>query len=202
MSFFENTRRPEGFGGKVMVWMMNFGHRALAQWGMKQTALAKDAEILDCGCGGGANIAALLRRCPEGNVFGIDYSPVSVEKTRRVNRAAIERGRCEIVCGSVAKLPFEDARFDLVTAFETVYFWPNLTECFGEVRRVLRQGGTFLVCNESDGENKKDEKWTKIVGGMTIYDGGALKAALEKAGFRDVKIAKNEKGWLCATARK
>ncbi len=202
MSFFENTRRPEGFGGKVMVWMMNFGHRALAQWGMKQTVLAKDAEILDCGCGGGANIAALLRRCPEGNVFGIDYSPVSVEKTRRVNRAAVERGRCEIVCGSVAKLPFEDARFDLVTAFETVYFWPNLTECFGEVRRVLRQGGTFLVCNESDGENKKDEKWTKIVGGMTIYDGGALKAALEKAGFRDVKIAKNEKGWLCVTARK
>ena len=30
MSFFENTRKPEGFGGRVMVSMMNLGHRALA----------------------------------------------------------------------------------------------------------------------------------------------------------------------------
>lgn len=26
MSFFENTRKPVGFGGKVMTAMMNIGH--------------------------------------------------------------------------------------------------------------------------------------------------------------------------------
>ena len=34
MSFFENTRKPVGFGGEIMVAMMNLGHRALARWGM------------------------------------------------------------------------------------------------------------------------------------------------------------------------
>ena len=202
MSFFENTRKPNGFGGKVMVRMMNFGHRVLAQWGMKQIAIQRGADVLDCGCGGGANIAALLKQCPEGRVFGLDYSSVSVEKARQVNRAAIEQGRCEVVCGSAAKLPFEDAKFDLVTAFETVYFWPNPVECFAEVRRALRDGGTFLICNECGGENEKDEKWTKIVSGMTIYNGNELKAMLEEAGFHGVRIAKHDKGWLCVTAHR
>ena len=33
MSFFENTRKPVGLGGKIMVTMMNFGHSAMAAWG-------------------------------------------------------------------------------------------------------------------------------------------------------------------------
>ena len=32
MSFFDNTRRPDDFGGKVMASMMNLGHCALADW--------------------------------------------------------------------------------------------------------------------------------------------------------------------------
>ncbi|MFR8283004.1 MAG: class I SAM-dependent methyltransferase [Faecalibacterium sp.] len=45
--------------------------------------LAPNAMVLDCGCGGGANIKTLLKLCPNGKVQGIDYSAVSVEKTRR-----------------------------------------------------------------------------------------------------------------------
>ena len=29
MSFFENTRKPDGIGGKIMVSVMNMGHKAL-----------------------------------------------------------------------------------------------------------------------------------------------------------------------------
>ena len=53
MSFFENTRKPEGFGGKLMVAMMNVGHSAVAQWGLQFLNAATDAKVLDCGCGGG-----------------------------------------------------------------------------------------------------------------------------------------------------
>ena len=35
MSFFENTRKPVGLGGKIMVAMMNFGHNAMAEWGLR-----------------------------------------------------------------------------------------------------------------------------------------------------------------------
>ena len=71
--------------------------------------------------------------------------------------------------------------FDVVTAFETVYFWPELAQNFREVYRVLKPGGIFFICNEANGETTKDDKWTQIIGGMTIYTDTALKEYLEKA---------------------
>ena len=202
MSFFENTRKPTGFGGKVMVSMMNLGHSALEYWGLQFVSPARDAAVLDCGCGGGANIRTLLKMCPEGQVKGIDYSEVSVEKARSVNREAIAAGRCAVLQASVMELPFADAAFDLVTAFETVYFWPDLLQSFREAARVLKPGGAFFICNECSGDTDKDDKWTERIEGMTIYRDVQLQAVLEQAGFTGVEVHKNEKGWLCITARR
>jgi len=103
----------------------------------------------------------LLKKCPQGIVKGIDYSPVSVQKARSLNRAAIQEGRCVVWQGSVEHIIFAKDWFDAVTAFETVYFWPDLPQCFREVYRVLKVGGTLLICNESNGDTDKDEKWTE-----------------------------------------
>ena len=43
MSFFENTRKPVGLGGKIMVSMMNLGHSPVARWGLHFLELAPDA---------------------------------------------------------------------------------------------------------------------------------------------------------------
>ena len=94
MSFFENTKKPEGLGGKIMVAMMNSGHGKLADWGMSFLSLSTDAAVLDCGCGGGANLRKLLKLCANGTVTGIDYSSVSVEKSKRLNAKTISEGRC------------------------------------------------------------------------------------------------------------
>ena len=59
-----------------------------AQWGLQFLELALDAKVLDCGCGG-ANMKRLLKKCPQGIVKGIDYSPVSVEKSKKLNAKTI-----------------------------------------------------------------------------------------------------------------
>lgn len=180
MSFFENTRKPQGFGGKIMVAMMNSGHTAMAQWGLKHIQIADNSVVLDIGCGGGANIKKMLTMCPHGRVNGLDYSSVSVEKSRKVNRKAIADGRCDVTEGSALALPFPENSFDIVTAFETVYFWQEIEKCFGEVYRVLKLDGCFMICNESNGETNKDDKWVDKIGGMTIYNGKQLHTFLTR----------------------
>ncbi len=203
MSFFENTRKPQGFGGKIMVKMMNSGHSKLAKWGFTKIYAKPDAKVLDIGCGGGANIANWLGKCTNGHVTGIDYSKVSVEESEKLNAIAIKQGKCDIVCGDVSSMPFDDEAFDCVSAFETVYFWEDLEKCFAEVHRVMKSGGTFLICNESDGTNSKDEKWAKKIGGMKIYNEMQLRTMLEKVGFCDIKTYVDaKKHWLCIVANK
>ena len=68
--------------------------------------------------------------------------------------------------------------------------------------RVLKTGGSFLICNELDGEKPGDEKWTDMIQGMQLYTAGQLKAALESAGFSHIMLGKNDTGWLCLVCKK
>ena len=199
--FFNNTRKPEGLLGRCMVGSMNHAHAASADWGLSYLPETGLNEIAELGCGGGRNIRALLRKYPAATVTALDYSKISVEKARSVNRKGLQDGRCRIIQGDVSHLPFENSAFDLVTAFETVYFWPGPTESFREVYRTLRPGGIFLIANESDGENSQDDKWLSVIDGMRIFNQTQLTTFLTEAGFSEVVVKRNtKKHWLCALA--
>lgn len=87
------------------------------------------------------------------------------------------------------------------TAFETIYFWPDIEKSFAEVRRILRPGATFLIVNEDDGLSGNNEKWEKMIEGMHTYTPDELTAHLTAAGFKDITIRRNEsKFWLMVTA--
>lgn len=202
--FFSNARKPEGFLGKLMVNGMNGGgHAAMANWALAMVTIGRDDRILDIGCGGGANIARLLQRTLQGSVTGIDFSLVSVRKSTKVNAKAIQEGRCKVLEGNVANLPFHEGSFDMVTAFETIYFWPDIEHCFNEVKKVLKPGGQFVIVNESDGSGEMDAKWESMIEGMHTYTPEEVRHHLTNVGFRDLNITVNEeKRWLCATAGK
>ena len=202
-NFIAQTRKPEGFLGRLMVNGMNGGHAKLADWGMAQLKGIPAASIAELGCGGGRNAFELLKRYPHAKLTAMDYSEVSVAKTKETNKTAVAAGRCSVVQASVASLPIEEEAFDLATAFETVYFWPGLEQCFGEVCRVLLPGGAFLICNESDGTDETSLKYEKLIEGMKCYTIEQLTAALKGAGFSAVKpVHHPSKPWLCVLAKK
>ena len=199
---FGNAKKPQGLIGKMMAGGMNGGaHMRLANWGMSHFKIRGD--VLDIGCGGGGNISRMLAMDGVDTVKGADYSEVSVNKSRKVNSKAIADGRCEFVQADVRELPFADSSFDTVTAFETVYFWPDIGDSFKGVYRILRSGGTFAVTNESTGEDEASIKYSKIIDGMNLYTPERLSELMSEAGFSDIAVHRDgSKPWMCVVGIK
>ena len=202
--FLQNARKPQGEDGEIMLERMNEGHhQILSEWGLSHIEIHPGSEMLDVGGGGGANLRRLLERCPDGCVTGVDYSEVSVRKSTETNQEAVAEGRCRVLNGDVSALPLEDASFDLVTAFETIYFWPEIGQAFQEVRRVLKDGGMFFICNESDGRDESSRKNAQIIQGMTLYTPERIEELLTGAGFREIThYANPELSHIAVTAVK
>ena len=181
-SFLENFRKPkDNFGGRFMLKSMNKGHEKLARWGRSYLNIEKDYTVLDLGCGGGRNIEYFLTKAKK--VYGLDHSETSVRISSEMNKEAINSGRCQILLGDVKNLPFKDESIDVVTAFETIYFWNDIEECFREIYRVLRKGGQFLICNEASSMKRRDVKKIADMIDMQVYTPEDLTKMLEKFGF-------------------
>jgi len=201
--FVSQTRKPEGFLGKMMLSGMNSGHAKMADWGFTHLPDIMPTKAVDLGCGGGRNTGELLKKYPKAHVTAIDYSDLSVEKARDYNRDMIAAGRCTVQQGDVSNLKLPAGTFDLATAFETVYFWPGLEKCFAQVAKVLRPGGYFMICNESDGTDATSLKYEKIIDGMKNHTVEEIEAALKAAGFTEVKSDHHpSKPWITVLARK
>ena len=183
-SFFSQCARPEGALGRVMLSFMNYTHAPLTNWGLKLLEVQDGWTVLDVGCGGGFTIRRLLKRSKDGQVYGIDISEESVAKAKKVNAKVLDK-QVFVTQGSAEKLPYEDEKFDLVTAVETVYFWPNLANCLQEVHRVLKPGGKFAIMVEVV---DSDSKWTSVVEGMTAYSPKDLQKMLDDASFTQTEI--------------
>src|SRR6185312_14194034 len=134
--------------GRFMARSMNASHAALTRWGLSHVDIGSQWAILDVGCGGGRTIETLAS-ATSGAVCGVDYSAASVAVARQRNRAAIEAGRVRIDEASVSALPFADETFDLATAVETHYYWPDLPANVREVVRVLKPDGAFIIIAET-----------------------------------------------------
>lgn len=135
------VRKPTRGIGRWFLRGMNAAHSGLTDWGLGHVQIGKAFTVLDVGCGGGRTIAKLAALAPEGKVHGIDYSAESVEVSRRENANAVAAGRVKIDQASVSHLPFPDGYFDLVTAVETQYYWPDPVGDMREIHRVLKHGG-------------------------------------------------------------
>ncbi len=202
-AFVNQTRKPEGFLGKMMLNGMNSGHARLADWGFSHLPDIVPEQAVDLGCGAGRNVGELLKKYPKAHVTGIDYSELSVEKAKEYNRGSAAAGRCIIQKGDVSELTLPAETFDLATAFETVYFWPGLEKCFKQVAKILKPGGTFMICNESDGTDPASVRFEKIINGMKNYTAEEIEAALKNAGFSETKSDHHpSKPWITVLARK
>jgi ubiquinone/menaquinone biosynthesis C-methylase UbiE len=184
---------------------MNASHDQLTRWGLSHVEIEPGFTILDVGCGGGRTIETLGSMAREGRIFGVDYSSASVAVARERNRASIERGRVDISEGAVSSLPFADHTFELVTAVETHYYWPDLPRDVREVMRVLKAGGALVIIAETYRGRNNDWLYRPVM--QLVLRAAYLtpeehRRLLLDAGYRDVEVfTEKAHGWICAIGR-
>jgi ubiquinone/menaquinone biosynthesis C-methylase UbiE len=184
---------------------MNASHSRVTDWGLQHITIPSTASILDVGCGGGRTIKKLAAMAMHGAVCGVDFSDQSVDATRRGNARSVATGRVHVAQASVAALPFRDHVFDVVTAIETHFWWPDLPANLREVRRVLKPNGRLAIVAEVyKGANSMTSRVAEHQAarvGMTLLNADQHRAVLIDAGFGDIQIdTVDEKGWICAVA--
>ncbi len=102
-------------------------------------ALPANAEVLDIGCGGGRPVASTLSR--HASVTGVDISSVQIAEARK----ALPDAR--LIEGDVGSLEFDDASFDAIVSFYTLFHLPRKEHhpLLARIARWLKPGGHLLV---------------------------------------------------------
>ena len=205
LGLMDQYRCPTGLRGRLVAASMNRHHKELTTWGLAKVEIGADFVILDVGCGGGKTVSRLAELGLKGKVYGIDYSADMVKYSRNVNKKLIAQNRVEIVEGSVEEMDFPDSYFDLVTAFETYYFWHNLPAALQEIERVLKPNGTLLVVSEMVQDGVYEVEHAKLIEQthVCLLPLEEIRNVLCFAGFVDVQvITKADSPWNAFLAKK
>ncbi|MDQ1728045.1 MAG: hypothetical protein QOD33_170 [Pyrinomonadaceae bacterium] len=124
------------FAGRRRI-ICSFLRRVSRELLSAHAARAESAElnILDVGCGTGANLEMLAEF---GTAEGVDVSAEALEFCR-------ERGLIRVKQGAAEMLPYEPDSFDLVTGLDVVEHLDDDLAGLREMNRVLRRDGRALL---------------------------------------------------------
>lgn len=124
---------PSGIGNRIVL---------------KKAALRPGEVLLDVGSGPGSAVIDAVRDHGAGQGIGVEPSRIlRVASTwRAVTRGA--KGATRFVEGTAESIPLADASVDVVIAVNSMHHWENIDRALGEIARVLRSGGRFVVSEE------------------------------------------------------
>jgi len=200
-------QKPSGFFGRITLWRMNKSHSKLTDWGLGHVSVRPQFTILDIGCGGGRTVGKLAALATRGKVHGVDYSEDSVRVSRKTNAAFIAEGRVEIEQASVSQLPFADGTFDLITAVETHFWWPDVAGDLRELFRVTRLGGQLAIIAEvykgAPALVSRLVEQSAPQTGIRMLTPDEHRELLAATGYADIQIETlPAKGWITVTGKK
>jgi ubiquinone/menaquinone biosynthesis C-methylase UbiE len=102
--------------------------------------------VLEVGCGSGA-LSLRLAAHHGLTVTGVDVDPDEIRRAREKAARAAGAGwaKPEFLVADVARMPFDDASFDLVVSTFSMHHWDDKVAGLADVCRVLRPGSRALI---------------------------------------------------------
>ena len=92
-----NPAKPRGEAGEIMLKRMGVTHKNVTEWALSYLDIDGSEWVLDIGCGGGDALKKMSALITDGNLFGVDYSEISVELSKTNNKNDVESGKMEII---------------------------------------------------------------------------------------------------------
>ena len=143
-------------------------------------------KVLDIGCADGNLTSKIAAYLPKTKMTGVDLYKKSIEF------AGKKHPNIEFLVADARRLPFGNKQFDIITCVEALEHIPNNASAVREIRRCLKDNGTFIVLQDTDSFvfNFIWFFWTKWKG--KVWEGShiscmkpnELVTLLKKNGFR------------------
>jgi ubiquinone/menaquinone biosynthesis C-methylase UbiE len=132
--------------------------------------------ILDVGCGTGRLLRAIKQRWPDVQLIGVDATEGMVEIAQELTPGVVFHvGRAEA-------LPLPDASIDVVLSTITFHHWHDQVVGVGEVARVLRPGGRFVLADIS-----VPAPFAKLIRSPRVHTPASLRNLFTEAGLEVVQ---------------
>jgi len=184
-----------------------YEQRFASHWLGKMPDVVKRLEgggrVLDVGCGSGRVGRTIARAFPKCEVVGLDQDQASIERARAADGGA---ARVRFVAASTSTFDGGEG-FDLITACDCIHDLTAPARVVGEIKRLLKPGGTLFVVEPRAGDTLADN--SNAIGTMyygfslfhcmtqSLAAGGAglgacmgparMRTLLSEAGFSDVQ---------------
>jgi ubiquinone/menaquinone biosynthesis C-methylase UbiE len=109
---------------------------------VEEALLHRFSNYLDIGCGTGALLSLIAQHRDGARLYGLDLSEQMLKVAHdRLGQSA------ELVLGDSERLPFEDAKFDLITCTFSFHHYPNPESVMAEIGRVLTIHGKLIIAD-------------------------------------------------------
>lgn len=137
-------RCPQGEKGIETGLNMNTGNQAMIAATINLLELKTGASVLELGPGNAQHLSSLLDQYQVSSYHGLEISQTMCEQATALNKDA-DQSKIGFSCYDGRRLPFENARFDVVFTINTIYFWEQPQLLLTEIARVLKPGGKCLL---------------------------------------------------------
>ena len=159
-------------------------------------SITKGETILDLGSGAGFDCFLASQETGEtGKVIGVDFTPEMV-KQAKFNAKKGNYSNVEFKIGEIENLPIDDNMIDLVISNCVINLSNQKEKVFTEAYRVVKQGGRIMISDIILLKELPDFILNSIEGHIACLSGTIRKSdyinAIEKAGFSDVQIDKEQ----------
>jgi ubiquinone/menaquinone biosynthesis C-methylase UbiE len=196
-------RRPSGItGGIILPRLFNKRNSALNDLTLECLALQPQDRALDVGCGGGYLLRRMSDIITDGLVAGVDWSPQMVAFCERRYRSLIEDAQLEVRCASAEALPYPPGFFTKACTVNTIFYLPDASLAVSELRRVLADGGTLVICFTAK-ESLKNRGFVRH--GLSLFETGEVRQLMESSGFQEIRMIRGSdrhREFTCAVGRK